>query len=202
MIFHRVTDKSLVLATRFGSQGIRIIATMVLARFVAKGDYGKFDLILSVPGLISAAGDFGITRSITAAHDLPDDEVQDTGLILLVGLAAAFAALAIAAGFYYGHAAADSRLVWVGLIVSATFVVQNVQASQMAMLARDLRFARWASVEALMMLATVATGIGVAVAGGGIFALALQQLLAQVCGLMVTAHAKPLRWPRGQPCHR
>lgn len=195
MVFRRVTDKSLLLATRFGSQGVRILSAMVLARLVAKEDFGRFELILSVPGIISAAGDFGVTRSVTTSHDLPDDKVQDTGLIILVLMSLIFAALAIAAGWYYSRAGADPRLFWVGCIVAATFVVQNVQASQMAMLARELRFARWAGVEALMMLATIATGIGVAVAGGGIFALALQQLLAQVFGLIVTAHARPLRWP-------
>src|SRR5438105_1046009 len=149
MVFRRITDKSLVLATRFGSQGARIVATMVLGRLVSPEDYGRFELILTIPGFFSAAGDLGITRSVTTNHDLPDDEVQDTGLIVLFILSLVLAALAVAGGWYYAWVNANPRLLWVGLIVAATFVVQNVQASQMAMLARELRFARWAGVEAL-----------------------------------------------------
>jgi PST family polysaccharide transporter len=196
LVIRLITDKSLVLATRFGSQGVRILATMVLARFVSKEDYGHYELILTIPSLLAAVGDLGVTRSVTGNHDLPDDEVRDTALIFLFLLSLVFAALAVAGGWYYARNNNDARLLSVGVIVAATFVVQNVQASQMAMLARELRFARWAGVEALMMLATVLTGIVVAVAGGGIFALALQQLMAQICGLIVTVHAKPLRWPR------
>lgn len=196
MVLRRVTDKSLVLATRLASQGVRVASSMVLLRLVSQEDYGRFDLLMAVPGLLAAAGDFGITRSVTASHDLPEDRVQDTALTLLLGIAIVNGMLALAGGWYYDVARADSRLRWIGLIVAATFVVQNVQSAQMALLARELRFARWAGVEALMMIATVATGIGVAIAGGGIFALALQQLLAAVCGLAVTVHGKPLRWPQ------
>ncbi len=196
MVLHRITDKSLVLATRFGSQAARIIAAMVLARFVAIGDYGLFDLILSVPGLVMAAGDFGVSRSLTTIHDLPEDELRNTGLVIHISLALIYGVLAIGSGWYYGHITADPRLVWVGVIMAASFVAQNVQASQMAMLARELRFTQWAGVEFLMMLATIATGIAVAFAGGGIFALALQQLLAQICGLIVCSRVRPLRWPR------
>lgn len=196
MILRHISDKALVLGLRAASQGTRILATMVLARFVAKEDYGRFGLILAVPGMIAAVGDFGISRSVTNTNDLHDDEVRDTALVLMVAFALVLGVSAVASGWHLGQQRGDERLAWVGLIVAATFVVQSVQAVQLSLLARDLRFVRWAGVEALTVLATVASGIALAVAGGGIFALAVQQLLAQCLGLAVTLYAKPMQMPR------
>jgi O-antigen/teichoic acid export membrane protein len=196
MVFHLVTEKSLVLATRIGSQCARILATMIMARLVSTEEYGRFDLILSIPGLLGAAGDLGISRSLVSSHDLPEKEVQDTGIIAMFFLALILGALAIAAGWHYARMDADPRLLWVGVIVAATFIAQNLQGAQMAMLARNMNFSRWARIEALMMLASVVTGITVALAGGGLLALALQQFLAQTFGLFVSSRARPLHWPR------
>jgi len=196
LIFRRFTDKSLVLVMRIVSQCVRILATMVLARFVTKEDYGRFELITSIPGMIAAVGDFGITRCISASHDLPEDEVRDTSLIMMSVLGIVFAMAAAVGGWYYDITWHDPRLRWVGLMLAGTLIVQYVQQTQIALLARELRFLRWAWIEAFTIIAMVAAGIIVAVTGGGIFALAIQQFLGAVLGLMVTLWVKPLCWPR------
>src|SRR5262245_48851245 len=175
MLHRRITDKSLVLVMRIASQCVRILATMVLARFVTREDYGRFELITSIPGMIAAVGDFGITRCISASHDLPEDEVRDTSLIMMSVLGIVFAVAAVIGGWYYDVTRHDPRLRWVGLILAATIIVQYVQQTQIALLVRELRFLRWAWVEALTIVAMVTAGIIVAVAGGGIFALVIQQ---------------------------
>ncbi len=195
-MLRRVNDKFLVLAARFASQGTRTISTMILARCVAKEDYGRLGLIMAVPGLLAAVGDLGISRSVVNRTELPDEEVRDTALVLMVSLSLALAAVSIASGWWYDIDRNDPRLRWVGLMIAATFVVQGIQSVQLAILQRELRFTRWAGIEFLTMCATVAIGISLALAGGGIFALAAQQLLPPIVGILITIRAKPLRWPK------
>lgn len=196
MVYHLVTDKSLVMVMRMFSQGVRILSSMVLARYVVAEEFGRFELIISFAGLLASASDLGITRSISASHDLPEHEVQDTSLIMMLTLASIYAVFVMIGGWYFDISRDDPRLRWVGFIIGINCLVQYTQATQSALLARELRFLRWAWVEALTIIATVATGIGIAVAGGGIFALAIQQLMAQLVALGITIRYKPLRWPR------
>jgi O-antigen/teichoic acid export membrane protein len=195
-LIRRVSPKFAVLLTRFGSQGTRILATFVLARLVSKEDYGLYGQIYAIPGLLAAAGDLGISRSVVINPHLPEEEVRDTALVLMLAIAVILAAAAIGGGWYFDVREADPRLRWVGLLVAGTYLFQGVQSVQLALLARDLRFVRWAGVEVLTTAATAATGVVVALSGGGIFALATQQLVAAILGLAVTMWARPVRWPR------
>lgn len=195
-MIRRVSPKFGVLMTRFASQGARILGSMVLGRFVLPAEFGLYSLIIAVPGLLAAAGDLGITRSVVINPELPEDEVRDTALVLMLALALILAVAALAGGWFYAVRRDDPRLFWVGAIVAATYVVANVQAVQLALLARELRFVRWAGIEAATAVATVTTGVAVALAGGGIFALAVQQFASQAFGLGVTLWARPLRFPR------
>jgi len=184
------------LLTRFASQGARILGSMVLGRFVLPAEFGLFSLIIAVPGLLSAAGDLGVSRSVVINPDLPEDEVRDTALVLMLAIAFVLAVASLAGGWYFAVRRGDPRLVWIGAIVGVTYVCANVQAVQLALLARELRFIRWAGIEAVTAVATVTTGVAIALAGGGIFALAGQQLVTQAFGLGVTLWARPLRFPR------
>jgi O-antigen/teichoic acid export membrane protein len=192
----RINEKSIVLATRFAAQGIRILSTVIIARLVAKSEYGRFEMIQAVAGLLAALADFGIARAVCNTPDLNDDEVRDTSTVMLVGLSTVFSVLVIGSGWYFDHFFDDPRLRWVGMIMALAYVCQYLHMAQLALLARQLRFGRWVAAEITATAASIGVGIVVAILGGGIFALAFQQLAGHATILLMTLPILPLRWPR------
>jgi O-antigen/teichoic acid export membrane protein len=194
----RISDRALFVGSTTVALGVRVLSTMALARFLSKEDYGRYQMVISTAGLVSAFGDFGVYRFVTSRQDLPAEETLDAAVRITLYVFGAYAVVALLSGLFYWRFFEDSRLIWAGLFNALTFAALGYYNLQSAALARELRFARMAGAEAATIVFTALAGIALAAGGAGIFALALPPFAAQLAAvLMLRGHAGIRRPRRG-----
>jgi O-antigen/teichoic acid export membrane protein len=189
-----ISDKLQLVISSCLAQALRIGTGLVMARLVSRDDYGLYTLILALPGLISL-NDLGISASWIKMQDR-SDTTRDTAVLLGVGLYALYGILLIGGGGYLAITHRDYRLWLVGAIVAVTGILQVLYTLQLADLNQQLHFRAESKQNILYAAFQAAAGIGMAAAGLGIFALAMQGLAAQVVANAVISRRSRLRLPR------
>jgi lipopolysaccharide exporter len=195
------SDKIIFLFTSLMTQALRVITAFVMARLLTPDDYGLLTLISIAPSFISMLGDCGIARALVQYRDLPTEVVEASGLTVSVSLAIFYTVLWIISGFYFTITRHDPRLFWVGLIGGATIILASIYTFQMACLNRDLKFRDESRQNIIFSAALTVTGLSMAMLAHrhrelGVFALAVQPLVAQILGNLVIFHRHPFHWPR------
>jgi O-antigen/teichoic acid export membrane protein len=205
-----VSDKLVFLFTSVMAQVLRVVTAFVMARLLIPEDYGLLTLISVAPGFFAALGDCGIARALVQYRDLPNDITEATGLVISGSLGIICAVIfVVSAGYIYQHGYSfrgawvryDGRLPWIGLVMGATVLLASIYNFQMACLNRDLKFRAESFQNIIFAAAQAVTGLSIALAAHwhpriGVFALALQPLVAQILGNAVIYHRHPFAWPR------
>jgi O-antigen/teichoic acid export membrane protein len=205
-----VSDKLVFLFTSVMAQVLRVLTAFVMARLLVPEDYGLLTLISVAPGFLAALGDCGVARALVQYRDLPTEITEATGLVISAALGTFYAVIFVASGFYFwhhGYAAHgvwiqhDDRLPWIGLVTGSTVLLASVYNFQMACLNRDLRFKSESLQNAVFAVALAVTGLSMALIAHrhravGVFAVALQPLVAQFMGNAVIYHRHRFHWPR------
>lgn len=191
-----ISDRALFVIGTTLSLGVRIVGTMVLARFLLEQDYGRYQLVISSAGLVTGLGDFGVYRFITSRQDLPLRDTLDAAATVTIFLFSIYVTVATLSGVYYSFYYDDPRLAWVGVLTSAHLAATGYYNLQSAALARDLRFARMAGAEVATIVLTALSAIALAVCGAGLFALAVPPLLAQLVSIALLRGHTEVRWPK------
>jgi O-antigen/teichoic acid export membrane protein len=154
-------------------QGVQFAVTMVLARLLAPEDFGIIALLSFFTTLAITFAQSGLTTGLVQRQDTTRDE-ESTVFWWNLAVALVFAAALVAVGpplaAFYGHAVLRP-LMW---IAAAQVILSALGAVQIALLTRSLGFDRLTRVGIVSSLLSAAAAIAVAVAGGGIWALAAQ----------------------------
>ncbi|HEY0111895.1 MAG TPA: lipopolysaccharide biosynthesis protein [Allosphingosinicella sp.] len=176
-------------------QGVQFVVTIVLARLLAPEDFGIIALLGFFTALSIAFAQSGITMGLVQRQDTSHDEESTVfwwnliiALIFSVALVTAGPALAA----FYGHAILRP-LMW---IAAAQVLLSAIAAVQTALLMRSLRFDQITKVGIASSVAGAAAGIGVAVTGGGIWALAAQIIAlsaVNAAGMWMVSSWRPSR---------
>lgn len=158
-------------------QGVQFLVTIVLARLLAPEDFGIIALLGFFTALSIAFAQSGLTAGLVQKQDTSRDEESavfwwNLGIAILFSVALVAAGPALAA--FYGHPIL-APLMW---IASAQIVLSALGAVQSALLTRNLRFDQLTKIGMASSVLSGAAGIAVAVAGGGIWALAAQMAAA------------------------
>lgn len=174
-------------------QGVQFVVTVVLARLLAPEDFGIIALLSFFTALSIAFAQSGLTMGLVQRQDTTREE-ESAVFWWNLGLASAFAALLVAAGpaiaAFYGHPIL-APLMWVA---AAQVVLSALGAIQGALLTRKLQFDQLTKVGIASSLVSGAAGIGIALAGGGIWALGAQLVAAaavQSAGLWMVSPWRP-----------
>jgi len=205
-----ISDKLIFLVTSVLTQALRVLTSFIVLRFLVPEDYGLLGLVAILPGYLSPLGDFGIARALVQFRDLPAEVVESCALIVSLTLAGVYASAYSGSGLYlylYGYhvhnllVLHDVRMILVGLVGAVTLILATIYTFQMSCLNRDLRFRAEAFQNLIFATALSATGISLALVAHhhrpfGVFAVALQPLVAQSIGNAVIYHRHPFRWPR------
>ena len=185
-------------AVTFSAQGVRLVIQVggiaVLGRLLSPEDYGLVAIVAVIVGYGELFRDFGLSSAVIAAKDVSRAQ-RDNLFWLNTGIGTVLAVALAATSPLLAHAFDEPRLAPVALALSATFVLNGLSTQHRAMHARHLRFARLSGSEIGGQAVGLAAGITLALAGGGHWALVLQQLTAQALTLVlvVTTHRW---WPR------
>ncbi|MCZ4278361.1 lipopolysaccharide biosynthesis protein [Rhodococcoides yunnanense] len=187
-------------ALTFGGQVIRFMIQLtgiiVLSRILGPEIIGLFAIAMVVVGLGEVVRDFGLSSAAIQTTELT--KVQRTNLFWIntalgVALFAGSVALAgLVADFY------NSDQLQAVLIIAATVLVINgVSTQYRAGLSRDLKFKEIAILDVVAMMLATTVAIICALAGAGIWALVIQQLLIAVVALVLCVAFA--RWLPGMP---
>ena len=191
-----VSDKLQFVATSFLVQGLRILAALIMARLLAPEIYGIVALTMAIPSVLTNLGDMGVARSIVHFRDSPRQTVEDSGLVICLVMGLLMLVASSGAGAYLARIKGNPHLLAIGGFIGLAGLLGQVYQFQMACLNRDLQFRQEAWQNLLFSMATITAGITIALLGGGVYALVLQPLVAQVVANLAIQRRYSLRWPR------
>ena len=178
-------------------QGVQFVVTIVLARLLAPEDFGVIALLAFFASLSIAFAQSGLTAGLVQRQDTSREE-ESAVFWWNLAVALVFSAAMVAAGpalaaFYEIPILAP--LMWVAAF---QVVLSALGAVHTALMTRNLEFDRLTKVGVFSSVAAGAAGVGIAVMGGGIWALAAQMAAAaavNTAGLWLASPWRPaLHW--------
>lgn len=177
-----------------GQMILQIVVLGILARLLVPEDFGEVTIVMVLLGFATIVAQLGIGPAVVQRSDLePRHERAAFTMLLLLGIALAaltWMLAPVAVALFRGR-------VEIFRAMSVMFVFQNVAVVAGALLQRDLRFRRLASIEVTAFaLGYGAVSLALAFAGFGVWALVAGNLsrtaLASILTLLARPHAKGL----------
>lgn len=190
--FKMSTIKSLFwkLFEQGGTAVVTLLIQIVLARLLSPDEFGMLAIMLVFVNIGNVIVQSGLNTAIIQA---PDATERDYSTVFWMSLttsvvlyAVVFCAAPAVADFYAMPAAVTPLRVLVLVLV-----INAYNSIQEAIVARNLEFHKTFRATITAGVVSGATGIGVALAGGGIWALVLQQIVQQGCKCLVLALQVP-----------
>lgn len=157
-------------------QGVQFGATLVLARLLAPADFGVLAMLLVFTGIASVIADAGLSLALVQRQDADhDDESSVFWFNLCVGAGLAlllFAFAPLVADFYRTPVVEPlARFMALAIVASAAGSIH------FALLSKRLEFRLQAKAGGVSAVVSGAVAIGMAFAGFGVWALAVQTVL-------------------------
>jgi O-antigen/teichoic acid export membrane protein len=173
-------------------QALLLGALILITRLIGPERYGLAMMALAVASFVDLFKDLGTGAAIVQRRDCDDDLLASTFWLNVVFSAFCAAAVALAAPL----AAAFFREQEVtGLLrgLSLGFVLASLSIVPLALFQRALAFRILAMIEILAALAGAAAGVGVALAGFGVWSIVAQSLATAAVTTAVAWAASPWR---------
>lgn len=166
-------------AVRVGGQAVQVVLAIVggalLARLLLPGDFGVFAMALTLIGFVMWFRDFGLPMAATQRDTLDQGAASAlfrVSIWLSVGTTVFVLAMGPAIAVFYG----EPRLIAVVSVLSVSTFLSGFSIIPEGLMIRGMRFVPLAAIEVGAALASFATGLTVALLGGGYWALVAQHL--------------------------
>jgi PST family polysaccharide transporter len=187
-------------AILLSAQALRVLGQLgtlvVLARLLPPSAFGLLAMVAAIGAVLDLVKEFGLSSATIQKRDITHAQVSALfwinaafGAVLAAGL---FLAAPLLARFY-----GQSELAVVARWMALAFVASGLTVQHWALLRRQMRFASIAGLETFADFASFATGIGLAVAGAGYWALVAQRLVSPV--LLMAGSWLLCRWRPAWP---
>lgn len=175
---------------------VQFASTIVLARILSPADFGQFAMIVAFSGLATLIGDMGLSTASIQAKTISHRQ-QSNLFWLNVGVGGLCAALAFvlapAIADFYGQPALVENM----RTLAPVFIVQAALAQFAASATRLRKFKLLAVIDVSGQMAAFGAALFFALAGVGVLALIVQQLVLASWALMVLLIAGS--WKPGLP---
>ena len=167
---------------KYASTAINLASTLVLARLLSPAEIGVFSVGAAVVGIMHSLRDFGVTNYLIQEREV-DREKLRTAFTVTLGLSWLFALVLLAgadwaAGFYREEGV--RQIVWV---MAANFVLIPFGSPILALMRRELQFARLGAIQLSATAVNAGVSILLAATGHGFMSLAW----ASLAGVAVTS---------------
>jgi polysaccharide transporter, PST family len=187
-------------AVLLSAQMVRVLAQMatlvVLARLLPPSAFGLLAMVAAIGAVLDLVKELGLSAATIQKQDISHAQVSalfwinaSVGTALGLGL---FLAAPLLARFY-GQPELEAVARWLAL----AFVASGLTVQHWALLRRQMRFGAIAGMETVVDLLSFGTGIGLAVAGAGYWALVAQRLVSPV--LLMLGSWTLCRWRPARP---
>lgn len=191
-----VRGASVMSMSRVANMGLRFIATGILARMLAPGDFGLVAMTAVISGFFAMFMDVGLTQATIQRPEITRPQISTLFWInVALGCSIALVVFLIAplvAAFYKEPRVAD-----ITRVLALTFVIGGIGVQHQALLSRNMRFAVLASVDVASVLLGIVVGVTMATQGYGYWALVGMTVMIAVvktAGVWIA-----LRWLPGLP---
>jgi O-antigen/teichoic acid export membrane protein len=154
---------------------MQLATTAILARLLAPSDFGLLGMALVITGIVDLIRDVGTAAAVIQKKELSQSCLSS---VFWLNTALGFALTILLwilspwASWFYREPALNPILSWLApvLLISSLCLVHR------SLLERELKFEALAMVEILATLAASTTGVGMALAGFGVWSLVSQSL--------------------------
>lgn len=175
---------------------LRIGSMMVLSRLLNPTDFGLVNMVTAFTGVLTLFRDFGLSAASVQRASITEEQTSTLFWINVVTgafLTLAGMGLAPAVSHFY-H---EPRLFWVTAVVAVAFFVNGFGVQHSALLQRQMRFSRLASIDISSLVISTLIAIAVAKLGFGYWAL----VAMTVSGPFITTVAvwMATKWFPGPP---
>ncbi|HSK40453.1 MAG TPA: oligosaccharide flippase family protein, partial [Arenibaculum sp.] len=174
------------------SEAANILVFLALVRLLAPSEFGIVAMATVFVALASDLGAFSLTHVLIQRKTLETGHVNAVFLIVMALSVLAFAVLVVAAPAItalYGQPEVRPLLLW----LSPVILLNALTAVPIALLTREMQFARLAGRSFSMVVAGGVVGVGMAVLGFGPWALVGQQLARAVVSIFALTLAADWR---------
>src|SRR5215212_7651862 len=174
---------------------LRLAFLTVMARLLTPEEFGVVAMVTVVTGFYGLFTSAGLSSATIQRVTVTDAQISTlfwVNMLIGAGLCALCLGTAPALVAFF-H---EPRLMWVTAAMAVGFVVNAAGVQHIALLQRDLRFVTLTSIEVLAQVAVLATGIALAVAGFGYWALVAATLVGP--GVMTVLAWITTRWIPGR----
>lgn len=183
---------ALTLAAQAVKFALQFGTTAWLARRIDPSQFGLIGMVTAVTGFVAMFKDAGLSMATLQRHEINHRQVSSLFWIN-VGLSACLmllvAGLARPLAWFY-H---EPRLAGIALTLAATFILSGLTVQHLALLRRQMRFGALVAIDVLTAVARAATGIGLAWAGWGYWALVGMAVAEAAAGCALVWIASPWR---------
>ena len=138
--------------------GLNLVSTVILARLLIPRDFGLVAMVTAVTGFLAMFRHAGLAIPTVQREQITHAQVSNLFWINLgvSGLCALIlAALSPAMAWFYR----DSRITYITLILSTTFLIGGFRVQHLALLKRQMRFKAIALIEVGSMATGVCVGV-------------------------------------------
>ena len=162
-------------AERCGAQGVSFVVQLVLARLLMPEDYGTVAIVAVIINILSVFVDSGLGNALIQKKDADDVDFSTVFytnvLFCLVLYGLLFATAPLVSAFYR-----EPQLTALIRVLGLTLVISGVKNVQQAYVSRNMLFKRFFFATLGGTRGAALIGIGMALAGLGVWALVAQQI--------------------------
>jgi len=193
---HSVRGGVLSVVAQVSQVLVQSVSTIVLARLLTPTDFGLVAMVNAVIVIASGFADLGLTEATIQRKNITHRQVStlfwiNVGIgLFLTLLTAAMAPVLVA--FYR-----EPRLFGITLVASVSFLIGGLRGQHNALLKRQMRFKSVAVRDITSALLGVVVGVGVALRGGGYWAILALPLTTNVALLAMSWLM--VKWRPGLP---
>ena len=178
---------------------LRILFVAAMARLLDPADFGLVAMVTVITGFYGLFTDAGLSSATIQKAEITNEQISTLFWTnLLVGLLLALLCVLTApliVRFYD-----EPRLFWIMIAMAGGFIINAAAVQHAAILNRHLRFVAMTVINLLCQLASMAVGIGMALAGYGYWALVASAIAPQV--LFAASVWTIVAWTPGLPRRR
>jgi O-antigen/teichoic acid export membrane protein len=168
----------------WGGQALSLVVFVILARLLTPADFGLVALAAVFVALAQLIVDQGLGDAIVQRREVTPSHV-DTAFWVALATGAVLTVVAYLLAAPIGAAVSQPELVPVLQVLSVTFVLSALTSIPIALLTRQLAFRLLAIRAIVAIVVGGVVGIGMALAGAGVWALVGQQLASAAISVVL-----------------
>ena len=184
---------SSLVVSEIGCNIFRLLGTVIMARLLTPEHFGLIGMVTALTSFAEMFKDLGLGTATIQRKEITHEQVStlfwiNTGVGAGIMLALAGAAPLIS--WFYG----DSRLLWVAVAISSTFLFGGLTVQHQALLRREMHFAKLAFIQVLSTGLSTVIGIVLAWQGFEYWALVWKEVsraVIQAAGTWTLSHWLP-----------